>query len=147
MSHNNETLQVINQGFDALVAKFPADSENTIMTDIIIQANADTGLFAIYDDEDQEIFSSIVEEWADNGAEDFYHNVENTLRKAIGDNQERLENMGIIKPYSFILADDEKETVSELHLVDDQLIVVDSTTLMENLDKDLNDFLERLMKE
>lgn len=147
MSQNNQTQQVLGDGFGKVVRQYPAGSENVIMTDILLQANAENGQFSIYDDDDNEIFSSVVEEWAGNTSEEFYAEVGKTLRDYIQANLAQLENLALIKPYSFILIDDEKETVCELHLVDDKLIVVDSTALMQNLDKDLDDFFERLMKE
>ena len=54
--------------------------------------------------------------------------------------------MSILKPYSFVLEDDEKENVAELYLVDDDTVIIDPD-LMEGLDKDLNEFLEKLLKD
>ena len=53
--------------------------------------------------------------------------------------------MSIIKPFSFILENDDKENVAELYLVDDDTIIIDPD-LMEGLDDDLNKFLEELLK-
>ena len=47
---------------------------------------------------------------------------------------------------SFVLEDDDKETIAELYLVDDETVIIDPD-LMEGLDKDLNDFLENLLKD
>ena len=54
--------------------------------------------------------------------------------------------MSIIKPFSFVLEDDDKETVAELYLVDDETVIIDPD-LMEGLDEDLNDFLDKLLKD
>ena len=54
--------------------------------------------------------------------------------------------MSILKPFSFVLEDDDKETIEELYLVDDETVIIDPD-LMEGLDKDLNEFLENLLKD
>ena len=54
--------------------------------------------------------------------------------------------MSILKPYSFVLEDDEKENVAELYVVDDDTVIIDPE-LMAGLDEDLNNFLENLLKE
>ena len=54
--------------------------------------------------------------------------------------------MSIIKPFSLVLEDDDKESVAELYLVDDETVIIDPD-LMEGLDDDLNSFLEGLLKD
>ena len=44
-----------------------------------------------------------------------------------------------------ILDDDDREAVAELYVVDGDTVIVDPD-LMEGLDKDLDDFLENLLK-
>ncbi len=43
------------------------------------------------------------------------------------------------------MVDENKETVSELYLVDDNMIILESEELMKGLDKDLDDFINRLL--
>ena len=50
-----------------------------------------------------------------------------------------------MKPFSFVLEDDEKENVAELFLVDDDIMIV-GNELMSSLEDDLNTFLEDLLK-
>ena len=57
-----------------------------------------------------------------------------------------IDNMSILKPFSLVLEDDDKETVAELYLVDDETVIIDPD-LMEGLDDDLNSFLENLLKD
>lgn len=147
MSTNNETLQILKEGFDEVIARYAEGSDNVIMTDILLQITAESGLLTIYDDDDEEIYSSVVEEWVGDATDDYYDNVAQTIKTYIQQNAGVLENLSILKPYSFVLVDDDKETLTELHLVDDQLIVLDSESLMENLDKDLDDFFNKLMAE
>ena len=141
----NQTLKVIENGISAICRHFSQNPDNTLMTDIILQANGETGTLRITDDDDNEIFQDTVDEWVGDDSEDFYAGVETLLRQQIRQHAEQLDKLSIIKPYSFILVDGEKETVNELYVADDDTIVFDTSTLMQNLDKDLDDFFDALM--
>ena len=68
------------------------------------------------------------------------------MRKCIEKNKAIVEDMAILKPFSFVLEDDDKESVAELYLVDDETVIIDPD-LMEGLDEDLNSFLDKLLKD
>ena len=51
-----------------------------------------------------------------------------------------------MKPYSFILEDDDRNNVAELYLVDDDLVIIGGD-LMQGLDKELDSFLDDILKE
>ena len=78
--------------------------------------------------------------------EDFYREVETDLQCIIKEvNAEGdLERLAVWMPYSFVLVDEERETVADLLLVDDDTLLV-TDSLLQGLDEDLNRFLEELM--
>ena len=88
----------------------------------------------------------VVEQWIDNKEELFYENVTSTLRSVLKNMHDVIDNLGIMKPYSFVLENDDKEHVAELYLADDDTIIV-GQELMEDLDSDLDSFLDNLLKE
>ena len=55
------------------------------------------------------------------------------------------DKLTILKPYSFVLVDEDKETLSELLLVDDDTLLVNDE-LLKGLDKELDDFLKDLLE-
>ena len=57
-----------------------------------------------------------------------------------------IDGLGILKPFSFVLENDDKENIAELYVADDETIIIDGD-LMEGLDKDLDSFFDKLMKE
>ena len=91
----------------------------------------------------------VIPEWIKGSREeDFYQKVTPILQEAIsGVRQEVIDNMSLLRPYSFVLQDEDGETLSDLYLVDDQETMILSGTLLEGLDDDLNTFFENLMKE
>ena len=147
MNKDRQTMQVVRNGFNAIKKLFPPNSENPVMTDILIQANPVNGALTFFDDNDNEIFSDTIDKWIDNNSDLFFDEVRNLLQNFIKENLEEISELSIIKPFEFILIDDEKETVCEIYLVDDYLITIDSEILMKDLDKDLDDFIDRLLKE
>jgi len=48
-----------------------------------------------------------------------------------------------LRPFSFVLQNDEREMLAELYLVDDDLLIV-TGDLMEGLDEELNEFWKHL---
>jgi hypothetical protein len=97
-----------------------------------------------FDDDDNELNRCIVEQWIDNKDDDFFEQITPVLRRCLDSQKQVIENMSILKPYSFVLEDDDKESIAELFVVDDDVVIIDPD-LMEGLDKDLDDFLEKLL--
>ena len=56
-----------------------------------------------------------------------------------------LDKLAILKPYSFVLVDDEKETIAELLLMDDDTLLVNEE-LLKGLDEELDSFLKELLE-
>ena len=99
-----------------------------------------------FDDDDKELDRCVIEQWIDNKDDDFYEQITSVLRKSLDKHKGVIEQMSILKPFSFVLEDDDKETIAELHIVDDNIVIIDPD-LMEGLDDDLNSFLEGLLKD
>lgn len=145
MKATEQTLQQTRRAIRKIVDKFPPSDEATQLTDIHLRVSQDSGELIAFDDNDNEITRCVVEQWIDNKDDNFYQHVAATLRNVLTDMKDAIEQTSLLKPYSFVLEDDEKETIEELYLVDDDLIIID-TELMKDLDKDLDNFLEKLLK-
>ena len=146
MKVTEQTIQQVERAINKVADKFPANVEATILTDIHLRANPETGELVAFDDDDNEITRTVIEQWIQNQDETFYEDITSVIRKCIDKKKDLVESMSIIKPYSFVLEDDEKESVAELYLIDDDTVIIDPD-LMEGLDKDLDDFLEKLLKD
>ena len=105
-----------------------------------------SGEILAFDDNDQEITRCVVEQWIDNKDEDFYDEITGILRSSLKTLHPIIDAMGILKPFSFVLENDDKESIAELYVADDETIIIDGE-LMEGLDKDLDTFLDNLLKE
>ena len=144
-----QTIMQVERFIRKVAQKFPApesDDETSQMTDIHVRVSQDSGELLAFDDDDNEITRCVVEQWIENKDEDFYDEVAKLLRDVLRKQADIIDHLGILKPYSFVLEDDDKEHISELYLADDDTIIVGGD-LMENLDNDLDNFLNNLLKE
>ena len=128
-----------------IIQKFPQTDDLCTMTDIHIRASQESGDLMAFDDDDEEITRCVVDEWIENKSDNFNNEASVQLQTILHKLSGEIENMGIMKPFSFVLEDDEKENVAELFLVDDDIMIV-GNELMSSLEDDLNTFLEDLLK-
>ena len=144
-----QTIMQVERFIRKVAQKFPApesDDETSQMTDIHVRVSQDSGELLAFDDDDNEITRCVVEQWIENKDEDFYDEVAKLLRDVLRKQADIIDHLGILKPYSFVLEDEDKEHNGELYLADDDTIIVGGD-LMENLDNDLDNFLNDLLKE
>ena len=146
MKATEQTIQQIERAIRKVADKFPTNVESGILTDIHLRVNQDTGELVAFDDDDKEITRCIIEQWIDNKDDDFYKEAAGILRSVLSKQKDTIEKMAILKPYSFVLEDEDHEHLAELYLVDDETVIIDQE-LMAGLDKDLDKFLEDLLKE
>lgn len=145
MNFTEQTLQQLERALRKLADKFPAEQEATMLTDIHYRVSQDTGEVTILDDDDCELTRCVVEEWIDSKDDNFYENVTSAIRHSLASHAQLVDNLSVLKPYAFVLEDDDREPVAELYVVDGDTVIMDPD-LMEGLDKDLDDFLEKLLK-
>ena len=98
-----------------------------------------------FDDDDREITRCVVEQWIGNIDDDFYDEIASVLRRSLERQKTLVEQLSVMKPYAFVLEDDDREPMAELYVVDGDTVIIDPD-LMEGLDKDLDQFLDQLLK-
>ena len=123
MKATEQTLQQIERAIRKVADKFPNNTEDSVLTDIHLRV-----------------------QWIDNKDDNFYEEVATVLRSVLTKQKNVIEAMSILKPYSFVLEDDDHEHIAELYLVDDDTAIMDQE-LMAGLDKDLDSFLDKLLKD
>ena len=128
------------------LSKYNEGEQNSVITDIHIQPIQESAELAIFDDDDNLLSKAEIEEWCD--ADDIYHDIALVLESIL----EKMRSEGVfdhlilMKPYSFVLVDDDKETVSELMLIDDEETLLLNEELLKGLDDELDAFLKDLLE-
>jgi hypothetical protein len=146
MKATEQTLQQLERALRKVTEKFPVTEEASLLTDIHIRVTQDTGEVMVFDDDERELTRCVVEQWIDNKDDNFYNDVTSALRVVINKHKDSIDSMSILKPFSLVLEDDDKETIAELYVVDDDTVIIDEE-LMAGLDKDLDDFFAKLISE
>ncbi len=146
MKATEQTLQQIVRALRKVAEKFPQTEDAAVLTDIHIRVTQETGELMVFDDDDKELTRCVIEQWIENKEDNFYNDIANTLRSLLNKHKKQIEQLSILRPYSFVLENDEHENLAELYLVDDDIVIIDEE-LMAGLDKDLDDFLTKLLKE
>lgn len=149
MEMTEQTIQQVERYIRKVAEKFPTpetEEDASVLTDIHVRVSQDSGELLAFDDDDNEITRCVVEQWIENKDDNFYNEVAKCLRQLLRKNSNMVDAMGILKPYSFVLEDDDKENLGELYLADDDTVIVGGD-LMEGLDSDLDNFLNELLKE
>lgn len=139
-----QTTQQIERFLKKIAQKFPPREDTSIVTDIHVRVSQGSGEMLAFDDDDNEVTRCVVEQWINNNDEDFYNGVERTLISTFSALSTIADSLGILKPYSFVLENDDKDTIAELYIADDDTVII-GKYLMEGLDSDLNLFLEKLL--
>lgn len=146
MKATEQTMQQLDRFFHKVAEKFPSQCDNAILTDIHVRTNQETGELTAFDDDDQEITRCVVEQWINQKDEDFYDGVTLILRRCLKKNHSFVDSMGILKPYSVVLENEDKEHIAELFVADDDTVIVGGD-IMKGLDEELNAFFKELMKD
>lgn len=146
MEVTNQTIQELDRLINKIAKKFPESDETSLVTDIHLCVNQESGEILAFDDDDQEITRCVITQWINNKDDDFYDTVKTTLRNELKKLSSVVGHLGILKPYSFVMEDDEKQNLGELFVADNDTVILGGD-LMNGLDKDLDDFFDNLMKE
>ena len=147
MKLSQQSLSAIEKAIQKAVNKYAGLPEQSIVTDIHLQPNQNSGELSIFDDEDEELANTSIEEWMTYEGDDFYENVERILSSLLCSmkNEGKFDKLTILKPFSFVLVDDDRETIAELLLMDDDTLLVNEE-LLKGLDEELDSFLKELLE-
>lgn len=148
MISGSNTHDKVKEVIRLALTKISGSEEDLSVTDIHIQPSQETGCIKIYDDEDNLLASDTIDEWKEYEEEDFNAGVAKVLKEEIEALKKDglIDSLKILKPYYFVLIDKNKETIADIYLVDDDTLILNDE-LLKGLDKELDDFLEQLLKE
>ena len=145
MKATPQTIQQIQRALRKVIEKFPPTAE-PILTDIHMQVRPESGELRIFNDDMEELMRIVVDQWLEPTEEDLYDAAALAIKQSISGLRTEIEQMSIMRPYSFVMMGEDSETLNDLYIVDDDTIIVD-TELLEGLDEELDDFLTKLLKD
>ncbi len=138
----------LSEALNKIVQLYSGEEDQLVSTDFYLQPLRESGKLLVFNDNDEEIASAIIEEWKSYEPDAFYEKVTNNLTEVIEavNVEGELERLAVWMPYSFVLVDEERETIADLLLVDDDTLLV-KKGLLAGLDEELNKFITDLLSE
>ncbi|MCF0197371.1 MAG: hypothetical protein HUK03_09135 [Bacteroidaceae bacterium] len=146
MNTNQQVQQQIERSLKKVIAKFP-EGQEPVMTDIHLLISPYTGEMCSFDDEDNELDRCVVTQWIKTRQDDFYTQAAEVLQACIERLRPSIRKMSIMQPFSFVLIDEDRETLQDLSIIDEEETVVINGGLLENMEEDLDEFLRNLLKD
>lgn len=147
MKLSQSSSALLEETLKKAIGKYTCGCAQALVTDIHLQPNPNSGELSVFDDEEEELAHATIEEWTEYEGDDFYEHAERILSAQLYrmKNEGKLDKMAILKPFSFVLVDDDKETIAELLLMDDDTLLVNEE-LLKGLDEELDAFLKELLE-
>ena len=147
MKLSESSFQELKELIENALKAFRKSDDQSVVTDIHIQPVRETGQVTVSDD-DRDLGTATLSDLQEIPEENFYEVMEKELRRLLQqiDRNQPLEQLAIWKPFSFVLVDDDMETISELMLFDEDNTLL-SQGLMQGLDEDLDKFLKDLLSD
>lgn len=145
MKATQQTIQQIQRAIRKVAEKFPPTAD-PVLTDLHMQVRPESGELRIFDDDMEELMRIVVDQWLEPTEEDPYEVAESAIKLCINSMHNEVERMSILHPFSFVMMGEDGETLSDIYIVDDDAIMLD-TELLKGLDEELDSFLENLLKE
>ena len=138
----------ISEALSKIAQLYSGEEDQLVSTDFYLQPLREEGRLVVFNDNDEEIASATVEEWKAYAPDTFYDEATAHITAAIdaANAEGQLERLAVWMPYSFVLVDEERETITDLLLVDDDTLLV-KKGLLAGLDEELNQFIEELLKD
>ena len=133
MDISEQSHAAIASVLEEALKRYASAGEESVLTDIHLLPNQDSGELIILDDDENVLART---------------EIEPLLRAEVTALKEQglLDKLSLMKPYSFVLVDDEKETVADLLLMDDNETLFLNDELLKGLDEELDAFLKDLLE-
>ena len=144
MSLSRETQEILQNAIVKMAGKYISAEESNV-TDFHIRVNGENGELTILDDDDTPLARVHITEWENEHNEEVYEKeLQKLLTKMHRDGA--FDSLNIVKPYSFVLTDEDGQSSVDLLIIDDDTLIL-SADLLEGFDEEMNDFLKKLLEE
>ena len=144
MSLSRETHDKLQNAIVKMAKEF-ITAEETKVTDFYIYVDGNKGDVIIMDDDDNSLARVHILEWEGEHNEELF---EKELRSLLAEMHEngQFDSLNIAKPYSFVLTDDDHQSIVDLLIIDDDTIIL-SEDLLKGFDEEMDTFLKELLEE
>lgn len=147
MKLSTSSATALQEALNKIATMYSGEEDQLVSTDFYLQPLSE-GKLLVFNDNDEEIVTTHIPEWSDYAVNTFYEKAAEDLNAAIEavNAEGELERLAVWMPYSFVLVDEDRETITDLLFVDDDTLLV-KKGLMAGLDEELNQFITNLLSD
>ncbi|MFR9165470.1 MAG: hypothetical protein ACLVKO_04275 [Dysgonomonas sp.] len=124
------------------------DYKGSSLTDIFVLVDEESGELSIYDDEQNCIAKAIVEDWqiaSDKEAVNYAAVLRTVVEEM--DDADLFQSLDVYTPFSINYADEDFIVIEELLLIEDDSIIRMEDDFLKRIDREFDEFLDKLLKE
>lgn len=116
------------------------------LTDIFLVVDRDSAEVSVFDDEENLLSQRIIDAWIDLKDDKL---IVRQLRDVIEqfDSENKFDDLDTYKPFSISLSDENFIVIEELLVIEDDSLIKIDNNFLERMDKEFDDFLDKLLKE
>lgn len=149
MNGNTSKVQSLIENFiTSAIEKLNKDESGNLISDLYVQADAESGELQIYDDSERLIDKVVIFDWVNSKDKEneFNKRVAATVKAVLTilSTKNAFESPRFSKPFSISLTDEDFVIIEELLFIDDDMLRLDDP-LLKDLDAELDDFLKNLL--
>ena len=144
MSLSRETQETLQSAIKKMAGKYISAEESNV-TDFHLKVNGENGELTILDDDDNTLARVHIKEWEGEHNEEVYEKELQSLLTKMH-REGAFDSLNIVKPYSFVLTDEDDVAIVDLLIVDDDTLIL-SEDLLEGFDEEMNQFLKQLLED
>lgn len=123
------------------------DYKGSSLTDVFVLVDEDSGELSIFDDEENCMIKGIIHAWENNDCGNV--NYASELREVVQkmDDEDLFESLDLYTPFSINFADEDFIVIEELLLIDDDSTIRLEDDFLKRIDKEFDEFLDKLLKD
>lgn len=146
---NRDALTLVKETFEEAIDILSKEYQGSSLTDVFITVDKESGEVAFYDDEENKVAEIVIFNWVNKVGSLKDSEVISVLRNATEqlDKEDKFLSLDMYKPFSVNYADENMLVIEELLLINEESVVELSNDLLDKLDKEFDDFLDKLLKE
>ncbi|MDR1258592.1 MAG: hypothetical protein LBK65_04845 [Tannerellaceae bacterium] len=147
-ANNAKILSVIENTFASVIKKLTADDSGSLMSDLYVQADAESGEIQILGEEENLLGRIVIFDWVNSEESTFYKKIIPVLKAALTSltSKRQFNHAHFLRPFSVSLVDENFAVAEELLFIDDDIFRLDDP-LLKDLDADLDSFLKDLLSD
>lgn len=145
---SDKTREQIKDTIESAILQLTTDYQGSSLTDIFITVDTDCGVLSIFDDEENKVAESVLEEWQDS-IDMTDEDISPILLGIVSqlDNEDAFAPLEKYYPFSVCYADENMEVIEELLTVagNDEFLI--GSNSLKDFGKQFDDFLDKLLKD